>query len=79
MISISSMPKAPPSPACGFNPLIAMRGRSMPDCLRQSWVSFTSARIASTDRWSDTSFRGMCEVTRAFQTFSRTLNSRTLP
>ena len=37
--SISSVPKSPPSPACGFRPATATRGSARPNSLQDSSAS----------------------------------------
>ena len=64
IVSISSRPNAPPSPACGFRPATAMRGASMPARRSAAWVmrivSRTPARVIASGasrsaRWIVTS------------------------
>ena len=77
MTSISSRPKAPPSPACGFRAATAMRGGENPArriCASASPIaSSTRTRV----RWAHTCESAMCEVTRAFHRRPRMLNSPT--
>ena len=65
MMRISSSPNRPPSPACGFSPATAMRGRSTDPSRRQlrcamRSVSSTASKVtasiaARSDRWIVTS------------------------
>ena len=55
---ISSLPKVPFSPACGFNPAIAIRGFFMPKyLLSASCVTFTVLLINSSVNDLVTSFK----------------------
>ena len=75
MTSISSRPKLPPSPACGLSPATAMRGAAKSASRIERSASLIASTIATTVISAATADSGMCDVTRAFQTSSRTLNS----
>jgi hypothetical protein len=79
MISISSMPMEPPSPACGLSPVTAMRGCATPARRSACAMIFTASPTPSTVMWLATSFSGMCEVTREVQSDPVRLNSQTKP
>ena len=70
-ISISSRPRTPSSPACGFSPSTMMRGESIPNRARRS--SCSTAMVAcsrSAVIAPDTPLSGRCVVTRATRRFA---------
>ena len=79
MMSISSRPKLPPSPACGLSAATAMRGGTKPAPRSAAVVSSSAVTIPSIVSMAGTLESGTCEVTRAFQSPSRMLNSLAAP
>src|SRR4051794_2209556 len=79
MISISSVPSRPPSPACGLSPATAILGAGIPALAIVRFNRPLTSRIFSTVRRSATSRNGTCEVTRAVHRRPQTLISVTGP
>ena len=79
MMSISSRPKLPLSPACGLSAATAMRGGEKPAAAMAACVSSSPLTIAGMVSSPGTAARGTWLVTRAFHKPSSTLNSRASP
>lgn len=79
MISISSRPNAPSSPACGLSAATAMRGGVKPASRSAACVSFSAPTIASTVSSDGICAIGTWDVTRAHHTRSAMSNSLTAP
>ena len=75
--SISSSPMLPPSPACGFRPVTAMRGLATPALRRARSMMYTASLTAGPVMRAATSLSGTCEVTREVHNAPVMLNSHT--
>ena len=71
MVSISSLPSSPPSPACGFSPATAIFGAAMPDFATVRCSRRAALRILSTVRRPATSAKARVK-SRATSTGGRT-------
>ena len=66
MISCSSIPSSPPSPAWGFSESTAIRGAPIPkSCFRQRWKIISFSWISSLVIVVAISLTGICVVTKA--------------